>query len=155
VYFRAEHNVGRTGAVRTKKNFVPQVMCCKRLCCTKVGLDEQRSIFNDFWSLSNYDKQNIYIAGQMSNQDIKRKKTQPLRKICLAAWQYVVKYEGTEFVVCEKFFLKLLQVQKTRLFNLQHKLLDRAPLSDMRGRHLNRRHRVVSDVWALLRMFAK
>jgi len=41
------------------------------------------------------------------------------------------------------------------MFILQHKLLDRVPLSDMRGRHLNRRHCVVSHVWVLLRMYCE
>src|SRR6478735_5393609 len=64
--------VGRTGLMVEGKRFAPVTTCCKRQCHQKVDAVEQQSLFNEFWTIGDYDQQNQFLAGSMSNSQSKR-----------------------------------------------------------------------------------
>ena len=124
-------------------------------CGTKLGDDQLRSLFDGFWEIGDYEKQNHHLAGLMISMDLKTRKTHPLRRNRDATWRYVVKLRAANTVVCRKFLINVLNNGKKRIRVLQLKLLDNAVIRDRRGRHVHRAHKIDPQVWVLLNMLSE
>lgn len=92
---------------------------CKRKC-REMLKGKHMQIFNAFWDLADYDKQNIYLFSQMKSIPKKRtypkktKRGESSRKLSL---QYFVKVNGTDIKVCKQEFLAVHGLQNSKKKN--------------------------------------
>lgn len=121
---------------------------CRRKC--RDALDgKEMQIFNAFWDLADYNKQNIYLFSQMKSVPKKRsypKKTKrnvSSRKVSI---QYFVKINGIDVKICKQKFLAVhgLQNSKKRIQLLYEQMSEgvSAPKTDKRGKHQNRVNKI-------------
>lgn len=121
---------------------------CRRKCRDSLE-GKEIHIFNAFWDLGDYNKQNIYLFSQMKSIPKKRtypkktKRNHSSRKISL---QYFLKVNGIDINVCKQEFLAVhgLQHSKRRIELLYNQLSKgvSTPASDKRGKHQNRVNKV-------------
>ncbi|KAB7500587.1 Splicing factor 3B subunit 5 [Armadillidium nasatum] len=62
------------GKAMAKKEFQNTPCLCKKRCNTKFSEKERRRIFESFWKLGDYSKQNIYIWGCVQPCSVRRKR---------------------------------------------------------------------------------
>ena len=139
----------------TARDFVPVQHCCRRRCHEKVDPTDQEHLFRTFWKIGDYDQQNLYLNGLMSNVAIKRPLAAPVRANYRCTWHYLMKVRGRQSVVCRKFFHAVFDIGIKRTFLLQRKVMDDIELKSMRGKHMNRPHKISSDIWLLLKVFCE
>lgn len=121
---------------------------CKRKCRDLLQ-GEEKSIFNSFWDLKTFDKQNTYLFGIIKSIGKKRnypKKTKRQESSRSTTFKYYVKIKGRDQEVCKEEFLSThgLQNNKRRVYNVCKQIRDgfNTPKSDGRGKHRNRRNRL-------------
>lgn len=126
--------------------------CKCRKNCRSLLLGKEYQIFNAFWDLGDYDKQNLYLFSQM--KAVPKKRTYPKkvkrevssRKISI---QYFVKVDGIDVKICKAEFLAVhgLHNSKKRIQLLYEQMGQGAstPKSDKRGKHANRPNKISEE----------
>lgn len=103
------------------QTFIPVDNCCKRQCFQKIDERDQRGLFENFYQISSYDKQNLHLSGLMSSVSTRRISTAPATHNRQAMWHYVLKVRGKETVVCRTFFQAVFHIGVKRTFFLPKK----------------------------------
>jgi hypothetical protein len=79
---------------------------------------------------------------------VKRPTTDPKQNRAYT-WMYSLKTEGVVEEVCRKFILQLFQVSIKRVYVTQCKVTSNGSFEEKQGSHLNRSHKIDSNVWDL------
>lgn len=145
--------ISLSGKQVKEKKFSFVIKCCKKECHKEFNSDQQESIFNIFWKSESKSIQDTFLATCVSvkpKTNHSRKKINPkINRINI--WQYSLKNNGTNYPVCLKFLLNLLQVSMKRMRILQRKVQNGDTFEERRGKHENRPHKVNDDVWELMK----
>lgn len=100
-----------------KKEFQNTPCLCKKRCNGKFSEKERRRIFESFWKLGDYSKQNIYIWGCVQPCSVKRKRP---REGCGSeknvSYSYTLRDGVKSNTVCKKYFLDTLQLSHGRVY---------------------------------------
>lgn len=143
-----KRNLGHSYISSRGKNIDARVFgapcSCKKRCRTKLNGTE-KSIFDSFWNLGNYEKQNTYLFGSVKSIPKKRsykKKTKRQESSRKVTFIYTVKVNGVDTEICKKEFLAVhgLQHSQKRLRNICRQISAGRSTSkpDERGKHHNR-----------------
>jgi len=135
------------------RRFEPVQNCCRRRCHERINEDSQRVLFTDFWKLSDYEPQNVFLSGLMSSTPVQSMYIAPIRANRGKNWHYKLKEKGIETVVCKQFFHLVFKVNIMRTRVLQDKLSSGIPLRSWRGCHDNRPQKTSQEVWVLLKLY--
>lgn len=138
--------VNTSGNFVRSKSFQAVSKCCPKKCYEKV--ENQVELFNAFYDCGEKVEQDVYLAGCMTAQPVKRVGVN-VKKNRELSWIYSVKFMGQMFVTCQTFLLNLYQITRKRLRIIQKKALEGDTFKDMRGCHSNRPNKVESSVWDL------
>ncbi|XP_072390087.1 uncharacterized protein [Diabrotica undecimpunctata] len=122
--------------------------CTKQ--CRQLLAGKENDIFNAFWNLGNYDKQNIYLFSTMTVIPKKRsypKKTKGIHSSRNVSVKYRVEVNGDEIEICKKEFLAIHGISKKRIERLVHQNKEGAstPKSDERGKHDNNNKKIPEE----------
>ena len=114
-------------------------------CHLKVKEEDKKHLFEYFWGLSHYNKQNIYLFALMN-----RKNTEKIN--FFGKWNYQVDIDGVKIKVCKALFMKIFQLTPGRLRILQWKIINGKSFDDGRGKHENH-FEFRQKTWDLLHEF--
>lgn len=109
---------------------------CKFSCAKKFSKDEQESIFNDFWKLTDIEKAHFYSITTERNQK-KRKRTNNEHSRKNFSFRYFFNKDEVKSRVCKKFYLGTLDISQKRVANY-HKKAAQNVFIDRRGVHTKR-----------------
>lgn len=96
------------------KIFVMITKCCKMLCYKQFNEVIQKELFEKFWSISNYDKQNYLLYNLMSKKPRKDEVNEQKENVKFVKWNFFLTTNGVAIHVCKEFFLNVLQVSKKK-----------------------------------------
>ena len=109
---------------------------CKDNCFDKIGPDKIKEIYDNFWSIANYDLQNAYLSKLVSSTDIKRSrvKDRPSRK--LRRIKYTVISDNKVHVVCRTALYHIHGITEGRVRSVLAKQTPTGGITpDQRGQH--------------------
>ena len=140
-----------------EKKFILIQNCCPKNCHLKFDEEVQREIFEYFWNLTKYPKQNIYLFGllekiQSSETVLNQIQNGSRRKPKFCRWNYHLDVDGIKTVVCLNLFLNIFQISSKRLSILQSKILNGKSFSDGRGHH-DKHKKIPDQTWNLISQF--
>lgn len=119
--------------------------CCSKGCHLNVKEEDQKFLFEYFWNLANYNKQNYYLFGLMNRKNTSKSK-------CFVKWNYHVNIKGDKINVCLAFFMVIFQVTPKRLRTLQSKIINGKSFDDERGHHEST-NQIPTKTWELFSQF--
>lgn len=109
--------VSSSGKIVPSKTFQNIACNCKKKCAAKIKEDQRKQIFESFWKLADYSRQNVFIRGLVTAQKVARKR---IRNGAGAEKQTSFKYsfrvENHSMFVCKKYFVDTLQISVGRLY---------------------------------------
>lgn len=121
---KTKRNLGHSYINTKGKEIEPKKLSapcgCKKQC-RQLLEGKENDIFNAFWNLGDYDKQNIYLFASIKVIPKKRsypKKTKRADSSRNISVQYRVKVNGHEIEICKKEFLALHAISKKRIERL-------------------------------------
>ena len=109
---------------------------CKNKCFDVVGEEGVQSVFDNFWAIGNYNKQNDYITSRIRMSKPKRRRaiSEENNKV---RYEYTVKYKDEEFVVCRVAFPAMHGISVRRIEIHQQRMRvsnTGTPIEDKRGK---------------------
>ena len=118
--------VTKKGKVCEGKVFSNIPCNCRMKCNNKISSDERKSMFESFWNMAEFGKQNSYICGLVQRNEVKRRRPRKegssQRKGSNKC--YLKTTEGLLIQVCQSFFLKTFQLSEGRVNRALCKLVD-------------------------------
>ena len=112
---------------------------CKDGCFDKVGEEIIKAVFDSFWDIGSYDKQNAYISQHLRSVPVKRRYTTSEVSTRLN-YEYIIKHFDQEFKVCRNAFLAIHDIGEKRL-KVHIKRMKQSPtgtpVEDKRGKAPN------------------
>lgn len=115
------------------KEFKHKNCNCKRKCIEKVNERECKEIFDNFWKLSDFNLQNIFLYSSVQRNAIKRRKSKSNQGIKRAYhYKFHLVTSNGDIIVCKKFFIDTLQISGSRMDRIL-KLHNNIPI-DKRGK---------------------
>ncbi|MPC27382.1 hypothetical protein E2C01_020553 [Portunus trituberculatus] len=136
---RGEAYITSTGKLRGKKVYQDEPCECRNGCIPALGTPETRQkVFNSFWGLASFTRQNAYIARMVTLAPLSQRRTSaPLSRTYSRV--YSVPFEGgnEKVQVCKLAFLRLHGVSNGRVDRVLQAVACQSPfaLKDRRGRH--------------------
>ena len=111
---------------------------CADGCFAKVGEDGVKQIFDDFWKLGNWSAQNAYLLSVIRAVPIKSKRTKKDVSSRPCNYEYTVKHNGKQYIVCRPGFISIHGLQIGRLrYLFKKKVTDTGMcIPDKRGRKI-------------------
>lgn len=100
----------------------------------------------------NYDNQSHFLASQcLDVSEVKRRYTKEniSRRHCSVT--YYIPVENGKIRICQKTLCDILKITARRLQILQKKIKFNKSLTDKRGKHCNRPHKISENVIALIK----
>ena len=127
-----------------KKEFKQVTQCCKNQCFNNLSAEDQQYLFESFWSIGDYNKQNINLSGLMQRKNSKEN----------CKWNFEINIFGIRPSVCRSFLLKVIQISDQRLKVLQKKISCGESICDKRGKQNNSK-KIPDTIWQKLHEFIK
>ncbi|XP_043461763.1 uncharacterized protein LOC122498193 [Leptopilina heterotoma] len=121
--------------------------CCNNKCCSKLNRQEQKDIFQKFWSLGSKADQDTFLISCVHRENIKTAKPSPKTKNRQHSWKYTVKSAGSDSFICKKFLITLLQITERRMKTI-HQYNNKGLLvaTETRGKAPNPK-KIPDDIW--------
>ncbi|XP_071545836.1 uncharacterized protein [Panulirus ornatus] len=118
------------------KIFKPVTQCCSFKCFQTYGCKHQKSAFNAFWSMGDWNKQTKFLWDHINISETARKTANVISRRVHTRQFFLPNLQNTKTKVCKKMFLGVLQVSNGRLdYTLNQKIVhgvDELP-KDKRG----------------------
>ena len=111
---------------------------CTSKCFEKVGMDNIKLIFNDFYASGCWDMQTCYIQNQTITTGVKRRRTDNEEKMKSCTRSYYVKQPGVinNIKVCKKAFASIHGISVARIDRAHaNKTASNIPIKDRRGKY--------------------
>lgn len=90
---------------------------CTQRCNGKFPSEEGKKIFDSFWKLGDYSKQNVFLRGLVKVHETVRSRPRDgsgVPKTC--SYSYIFSNNTKSVQVCKKYFLNILQISWGRLY---------------------------------------
>lgn len=125
-------------------------LCTCPFKCQNILLPVKNELFDNFWNLADFDKQNAYLFDLIESYDVKRRygEMPPELSRRQKSYYFKVKIGGNLHRVCRKSFLAVhgLQNNRGRLNNILKQVKSSStPKKDQRGQHDNRPNRISEE----------
>lgn len=111
----------------------------------------EKEIFDEFWNIGDYDKQNAYLYHNIKRLPKKRsylKKTKKNVSSRNFSFNYFVKVNGFDVKICKKEFISIDGLTSQKRLQLLQKQMSEGlttPKSDQRGKYLNRHNKISEE----------
>ncbi|CAL4095343.1 unnamed protein product [Meganyctiphanes norvegica] len=129
-----------TGKVVPARQIGPPCSCNKK-CYERVGEENTRRIFNNFWSYGNWVLQTAYLQKHTYVREIKSKPRGNPSKQRSCSRIFFVTIMGQPIKVCKQAFVSMHSICKSRLDSAMKKRTETGmPMQDLRGKHTAHHH---------------
>lgn len=126
---------------------------CKQKCDEKFETDERKRIFESFWKLGDYSKQNVYIRSSVLSHRVQRKRAKNGNgNEKHVSYNYILREGDKSEIVCKKYFLDTLQLSHGRVYRCISKP-DLLAVLDARGKRTPGNKLDDSDIVAHIKSF--
>lgn len=136
---RGEAYITSTGKLHGRKVYQDEPCECRHRCIPALGTPETRQhVFDSFWSLASFTRQNAYIARMVTLAPLSQRRTSATLSRTYSRVYSVPLEDGNEAVqVCKLAFLRLHGVSNGRVDRVLQAVACQSPfaLKDRRGRH--------------------
>lgn len=127
--------VGCTGKRVLAKEFVAGNCNCKKRCSAAVNATTQKALFESFWGMKNFSKQNVYLCGLVQATKVKRSR-RPRNNNKHGVKSKTLKYfvhapRATQ--VCKKFLLQTFNISDLSRALKVVEVVGTSPGTDKRG----------------------
>lgn len=147
----AYHSV--KGKEISKKCFTNAPCHCKKNCNQKFTEEERKRIFESFWKLGDFSKQNVYIRSSVMSHRVKRKRIRDgSGSEKNVSYSYILRDGANSQTVCKKYFLETLQLSHGRVYRCISKPEVHAVI-DSRGKKAPSNRLDDSDIVAHIKSF--
>ena len=122
---KRKRNSGEGNANRVSKKDVPDRAIgekCNCFCFDKVGIEKIQKIFDNFWKIEDFNKQNKYISELVGQNDIKRSRVQGRSSRVSRRMTYGIKFENETFDVCRTAFYSIHGISEKRVRTVLDKM---------------------------------
>lgn len=138
----------RKGNVVSGKEFKNINCNCPKKCCTLINEEERKIMFDNFWNMGNYSRQNAFLCGLIHQTEVHqrrpRNQTRPGKRV---TYLYHLQKFNETVRVCKQFFLGTFCVSDGRVSRALAKLQkDKSPGEDLRGKQQNARKILDSQI---------
>lgn len=128
--------VTKKGKIICEKTFRDTLCSCKMKCNDTITALQRKSLFESFWEIGDFRRQNAYICGLIQQNEIKQRRPRKEGGLMRSSSnKYILKSNnGLSVVVCKKYFLNTFCVSEGRVTRALKKTKDgKAPGEDLRG----------------------
>lgn len=128
--------INKLGHVIEGKQFSNIPCNCKENCQNKISEQERQSMFQNFWKMADFSRQNAFLCGLIQKQEIKQRRPRKEGGVVRSgAFKYNLKLNnGISCTVCKKYFLQTYCVSNGRVARALKKVSEaRSPGEDLRG----------------------
>lgn len=136
---KGEAYVTSSGEVHSRKIYQDKPCGCRHRCIPALGTPQaRRQVFDNFWGLASFTRQNAYIARMVALAPLGRRRTSaPPARTCSRVYSVQFKAGGEMLRVCKVAFLCLHGISNGRLDRVLQAVAGQSPcaLKDRRGRH--------------------
>ena len=146
-----QRNLGKSYfSLKTKKVVAARKLGqpCKDGCFERIGMENVKEIFENFWAMGDINRQNAYLVNLIGEESYKRKYTKAAVSKRPVRLTYTVIHDNTEYQVCREGFLGIHSIGRKKLELMvakkrEAKASTGVPTLDKRG--LNVKGNVVSS----------
>ena len=111
---------------------------CTNCCFDKVGIENIKQIFKQYYDIGCYNIQCAYIQSHTTENAVVRHRTHDITKQYKCSRSYHVEVNGVKISVCQKAFASFLGTDERALRRASEKRTSAGVLiPDMRGKHDN------------------
>jgi hypothetical protein len=140
---KAKRNSGGKYVTANSKIIFPKKIvvwsCCLKNCGDKISSFNRQLIFDKFWKLANFSKQNLFLNTIVKREIPKKGRPRNYKsKPRQCQFQYYLTHENVSVLVCKKFFLDTFNISEGRLART---LKRDVPGGDLRGKSENSRRK--------------
>ena len=126
------HRNSKTGKTMPAAKMGPDCMC-KQKCFERVGEEERQHTFSRYWALLTDEAKIAYMAGQITNRPIKRRRQKDVSKQRVAQYYYKIQIQLNEWNVCRKAFAAIHGVSVYHVEIVINSKATGEPIIDKRG----------------------
>lgn len=99
------------GKVIREKIFQNKDCHCSKNCISLINLEERKNIFDNFWNLGDFNKQNVYLHGATEQSIVQRKRLRNSKGLPRNyTYKYYLKTTHGNVSVCKKFFMSTFNI---------------------------------------------
>lgn len=123
----------KTGKFIPAKNFESKICNCSKKCIERVNEAQRKAIFDKFWNIGDFNKQNVFLYCNVKRATVNRRRPRNNSGTIRAyAYKFFLVTSGGNILVCKKFFIDTFQISTGRIDRIlkAHKNIP----NDMRGR---------------------
>ena len=118
---------------------------CRCGCFEKVGMDNIRQIFDEFWKTGDYNIQNEYLANVLKSVDVSRSRVKDRPSRRKRSISYMVKCQNEFVSVCAVAFRSIHDIRQGRVYSVIDKVSSTGIVEkDKRGKNV-RKHRIADE----------
>lgn len=129
--------VTKKGKIIEEKTFQDVPCSCKMKCNDKITQIQRKALFDAFWKMGNFKRQNTFICGLVQKSAVKQRRPRKEEgsRERKSSNKYFVKPENNlSVMVCKKYFLNTFILTEGRVARALKKTSDgRSPGDDLRG----------------------
>lgn len=145
-----EGYVTSSGKEVNGKKFTYVEQCCKENCWNKFSRNCQEEQFLNFYNSRDKCYQDSFLSKAMGTV-LQKTVSVHAKKTRAHTWVYNLSINGMQSKVCQGFIRYLFQVSVKKIRIIQDKILNNEDLTERRGVHENRPHKLKSNVLDLMK----
>ena len=127
---------------------------CKRCCEEKIKEDERQAIFNHYWELGSYQRQQDYLASHVTKVPVKQRTSSESSRR-QSTYEYTFTLNNLKVQVCREFFCATIGETKEKIkYHREMKTNLGLTREDKRGKH-NKRKVISKTSMELIRAHIK
>lgn len=128
--------VSKKGKIVEGKTFQYTPCSCKMKCNDNITPEERKSLFESFWKMGDFKRQNTFLCGLIHKNAVKQRRPRKdgATKRSSSNKYYLKPNNGLSVMVCKKYFLNIFNVSEGRVSRALRKTEDgMSPGDDLRG----------------------
>ncbi|XP_072763725.1 uncharacterized protein [Anoplolepis gracilipes] len=115
------------------KQFESKNCNCSKKCIERINETQRIEIFNKFWNIDDFNKQNVFLYASVQRESVNRRRPRNNSGTKRAyAYKFYLVTSGGNILVCKKFFINTFQISTGRIDRIL-KSHENIP-KDMRGK---------------------
>lgn len=128
--------INKSDNVSEQKQFSKNPCDRKDNCHEKVSEEQRQFMFQTFWRIRDFKRQNAYLCGSLQKQEIKQRRPRKEGGVLRSGSnKYYLKLKnGVSVAVCKKYFLQTFSLSDGRVSRALKKVYEgKSPGEDLRG----------------------
>ncbi|KAI4482024.1 hypothetical protein M0804_009043 [Polistes exclamans] len=115
------------------KQFESKNCNCSKKCIERINEAQRMEIFDKFWNIGDFNKQNVFLYGSVQRKSVNRRRPRNNSDTkSVYAYKFYLVTSGGNILVCKKFFINTFQISTGRIDRIL-KSHENIP-NDMRGK---------------------